>query len=88
MRDEAMRVKHSNINDLREKEPLVVNNLYKKFKKNKTKFVAVNHMSFGVQKRSVLGMILIKFPRKILTLYKITFIKTIGNKWCWKNNNI
>ena len=55
VKTESDRIKGSDLKQLSAKEPLVVAELFKKFKKVKTKFVAVNKLSFGIASKECFG---------------------------------
>lgn len=52
---ETKRIEGLDINKLIDIEPLVVKNLFKKFKKNKKTLIAVNNLSFGIKKSTCFG---------------------------------
>ncbi len=54
---EMDRVKNSNLKELASKEPLVVSELVKKFKKGKVEFTAVNRLGFGIASNESFGYI-------------------------------
>jgi ATP-binding cassette subfamily A (ABC1) protein 3 len=54
---ESNRIKNANINQLISTEPLVVSDLVKEFKKGKKKFLAVNHLSFGISPNECFGFL-------------------------------
>nr|UOU03315.1 ATP-binding cassette subfamily A3-like 2 [Brachionus rubens] len=69
---EIKRIKNAEIDDLKSKEPLVVNQLYKKFKKNKTEFVAVDGLSFGVGQKECFGLLGLNGAGKTTTFKMLT----------------
>ena len=55
---EYERVKTNDLEELSKIEPLIVNDVLKVFKKGKKdNFVAVNHLSFGVQSKECFGLL-------------------------------
>ncbi len=52
---EIDRVRRSNLKELAVKEPLVVCDLVRKFKKNKVEFFAVNNLGFGIAQNECFG---------------------------------
>jgi ABC-type polysaccharide/polyol phosphate transport system ATPase subunit len=55
--NEFSRIKNSDLYSLSKQQPLIVNNLLMEYKKKKEKFVAVNHLSFGVQQGECFGLL-------------------------------
>ncbi len=55
MEVERNRIRNSNLKELAAKEPLVVSDLFKKFKKGKVQFVAVNQLGFGIAHNESFG---------------------------------
>jgi hypothetical protein len=53
--NEALRLKYENFHALTKKEPIVVRDLVKIFKKSGKTFSAVNNLSFGVQPTECFG---------------------------------
>ena len=54
---ESLRIETSNLQDLIQREPLVVKNLKKEFRRNRIRFMAVNNVSFGIQKKECFGQV-------------------------------
>jgi ABC-type uncharacterized transport system ATPase subunit len=54
---EFNRIKNADLKQLSKKEMLIVNDVVMKFKKKKTDFYAVNHISFGVQNTECFGLL-------------------------------
>ncbi len=48
-------MRSSNLKELAAKEPLVVCDLVRKFRKNKVEFTAVNNMGFGIAQNESFG---------------------------------
>lgn len=57
MSAEAERIRNSDIVELSKREPLVVHNLMRRFRKGNVDFVAVNHLSFGVRRQECFGLL-------------------------------
>jgi hypothetical protein len=55
VKKESDRIKNANLEELATKEPLVIAELTKKFRKNKKDFVAVNRLSFGIDNKECFG---------------------------------
>ena len=56
--NEVNRIENCDLELLSKKEPLIVNNIAKRFKKKgAVNFTAVNHLSFGVQSRECFGLL-------------------------------
>ena len=53
--EERVRVRGASLKELSKSEPLVVNNLFKTFKKGGEVFVAVDHLGFGVKRNEWFG---------------------------------
>ncbi|CAF0703608.1 unnamed protein product [Brachionus calyciflorus] len=69
---ELKRIKNAKIDDLIAEEPLVVNELCKKFKKNRTEFTAVDGLSFGVGKKECFGLLGLNGAGKTTTFKMLT----------------
>lgn len=54
---EGERIKNSDLVEISQREPLVVYNLMKRFRKGNVDFVAVNHLSFGVRRQECFGLL-------------------------------
>ncbi len=55
MQAEIDRVRRSDLKELAAKEPLVVSDLVRKFRKNKVEFTAVNNLGFGIAQNESFG---------------------------------
>nr|QUF59430.1 ATP-binding cassette transporter Abca3-like2 [Brachionus angularis] len=69
---ESDRIKNSDLKELSSKEPLVVSELFKKFMKNKTEFIAVNKLSFGVSQKECFGLLGLNGAGKTTTFKMLT----------------
>ena len=49
-----------NLKEVSKDEPLIVNDISMEFEKKKQKFIAVNHLGFGVHKKECFGLLGIK----------------------------
>jgi hypothetical protein len=52
---EIERVRNSDLKELASKEPLVVSELVKRYKKGKEEFLAVNRLGFGISRNESFG---------------------------------
>lgn len=57
VQNELNRIQSSNLAQISQNEPLVVSNLFKRFKKRKKEFVAVDRLSFGVESNQCFGLL-------------------------------
>ena len=55
VQNELDRVKNSDLKELAKDEPLVVAELFRKFRKSNKEFVAVNNLSFGISPKECFG---------------------------------
>lgn len=57
MASEFKRIKELNLKKSSKDEPLIVNDISMEYIKKKEKFIAVNHLGFGVQKKECFGLL-------------------------------
>jgi ATP-binding cassette subfamily A (ABC1) protein 3 len=57
VRAESDRINKTDLKELAKNEPLIVSNLVREFKKGKKKFLAVNHLSFGISPNECFGFL-------------------------------
>lgn len=67
-----MRIEKSNVNQLITKEPLVIRDLRKEFKKEGRRFAAVDNLSFGVESGECFGLLGLNGAGKTTTIEILT----------------